>query len=196
MNPDSLPIASARFPISHADLRRFGKTITVRDEPAFLAALNELVRECLAVAADRLGSQSAALRAADAWTPPATAIQRGRAVQVDEFERPHNLSIPEFARLAGKSRQQIYKDLAARRLLAITLGARRQRLPDWQLQAPALELTRAVVAAAPGVDAWTLYLVLGEPHAALQGRSPVAAVTPGSVERIAGLVLDGLGLHA
>jgi hypothetical protein len=60
------------------------------------------------------------------------------------FEQPQNLPLPEFARLAHKSRQQIYKDLAAkpRRLLALSVGPRKQRLPDWQLDPLRLRLTQ------------------------------------------------------
>ena len=44
-----------------------------------------------------------------------------------------HLPLLVFARLAGKSQDQINRDIKARRLLSLSLGNRGQRIPDWQL---------------------------------------------------------------
>ncbi|MBN0031158.1 integrase, partial [Pseudomonas aeruginosa] len=63
-----------------------------------------------------LARKAAALRADTRWAPNETDVQRGRAVLLETFNQPHNLQPAEFAKLADKSRQQIYKDILARRL--------------------------------------------------------------------------------
>ncbi|HCF2131650.1 TPA: integrase, partial [Pseudomonas aeruginosa] len=61
-----------------------------------------------------LARKAAALRADTRWAPNETDVQRGRAVLLEAFNQPHNLPPTEFAKLADKSRQQIYKDILAR----------------------------------------------------------------------------------
>jgi hypothetical protein len=77
------------------------------------------------------------------------------------------------------------------------VGKGGQRLPDWQLQAAPLVLTRAVMAkAAPvGFDGWAIYHALVEPYETLSGPLPVKAVTAENVERIAQCVLQRMGVH-
>ena len=77
------------------------------------------------------GNADQPLRADTRWAPNETDVQRGRAVLLETFNQPHNLPPAEFAKLADKSRQQIYKDILARRLLALNVGPRGQKLPDW-----------------------------------------------------------------
>ena len=48
---------------------------------------------------------------------------------LESFNQPHNLPIPEYAKLADKSRQQIYKDILARRLLALNVGRAARSCP-------------------------------------------------------------------
>ena len=142
-----------------------------------------------------LARKAAALRADTRWNPRETDIQRGRAAMLEAFEQPHNLPLPRFARLAHKVRQQIYKDIAAHRLLALNVGPRGQRLPDWQLDPVKQRLTQAVLEGASGVDAWTLYRALSDPLEGLGGRSPVEAVTEDSIETVAKAVFNVLGVH-
>lgn len=190
--------------VTAAEVRRFEAVARIRDRAAFAAELDALIQEKLAAARragepsldEVLAGKARALQAGARWLPSATDLQRGRRALLEAFERPHNLPLPEFARLAHKSRQQIYKDLAARRLLALGVGPRRQRLPDWQLDAPGLKLTRALLAAAPEVDAWTVYRTLSEPLDALGGRVPVEVVRPGNVAAVVDAVLGALGLPA
>ena len=127
-----------------------------------------------------------------AWARERTAAM---AEMLREFEQPQNLPLADFVRLAHKSRQQIYKDIAARRLLALDVGRRGQRIPDWQLTPPGLQLTRAVLQASEVLDAWTVYRTLSQPCEALGGQSPVAIVSRGNVDATARVVLGLLGVQ-
>ncbi|WP_295647271.1 integrase [uncultured Methylibium sp.] len=191
--------------VTPTEVRRFDKAVTVRDRGAFLFELDRLVREKLAAATntaidkspltETLRGKAASLRAATSWAPTAADVQQGRAELLREFDRPHNLPLADFVRLAHKSRQQIYKDIAARRLLALDVGRRGQRIPDWQLESPGLQLTRAVLQAAEDVDAWTVYRALAEPCEALGGQPPAASVNRGNVDATARVVLASLGVQ-
>lgn len=191
--------------VTATEARRFEKAVTVRDRGAFLFELDRLVREKLAAATnttiekspltEALRRKAESLRAATSWAPTAADVQRGRAELLREFERPHNLPLSDFVRLAHKSRQQIYKDITARRLLALDVGRRGQRIPDWQLEAPGLHLTRTVLQAAEDVDAWTVYRALSEPCEALGGQSPAASANRGNVDAVARVVLASLGVQ-
>jgi hypothetical protein len=191
--------------VTPADVRRFEGAVRIEDRDAFVAELDALVQEKLAAvgrgeataAGDALARKVRALRAGVRWTPSATGLQRGRRALLDAFEQPHNLPLPAFVRLAHKSRQAIYKDLAARprRLLALNVGSRQQRLPDWQLDPLGLRLTREVLARAADVDAWTVYRALSEPLEGLGGRTPVEAVGQQGVEAVARAVLGMLGIE-
>lgn len=191
--------------VTPTEVRRFDKAVTVRDRGAFLFELDRLVREKLAAAThvaeeatpltETLGRKATSLRAATSWAPTDADVQRGRAELLREFDRPHNLPLADFVRLAHKSRQQIYKDIAARRLLALDVGRRGQRIPDWQLELPGLQLTRAVLQAATGLDPWTVYRSLAEPAEALGGKSPVTSVNRGNVDATTRVVLASLGVQ-
>jgi hypothetical protein len=191
-------------------VRRFSATVDIRDARAFAAELQAFVHERVeavelpssldvSVTPETVGRsmarKAAALRADSRWTPGETEIQRGRALLLAAFEQPHNLPLPDFARLANKSRQQIYKDIDARRLLALNVGPRRQKLPDWQLDPVKRALTEAVLTGAADVDSWTLYRALSEPLEGLAGRSPVDAVTADSIDDVAKAVFNVLGVH-
>jgi len=134
-------------------------------------------------------------RGTQRWEPSVTEIQRGRVLTLKEFRKPHNLPVIEFALLAGKSRQQIYKDVDMRRLLALSIGARGQRIPDWQLDPIKKNLTQALLEKAWDVDKWTLYCALSEPNQDFSGKSPIKSVTVGNMERILGTLLSQLGIR-
>lgn len=191
--------------VTPTEARRFDKAVTVRDRGAFLFELDRLVREKLAAAGDTasgttpltetLRRKAESLRAATPWASSAADVQRGRAEMLREFDRPQNLPLTDFVRLAHKSRQQIYKDIAARRLLALDVGRRGQRIPDWQLTPPGLQLTRAVLQASGDLDAWTIYRALAEPSEALGGQAPAVSVNRGNVDATTRLVLASLGVQ-
>ena len=209
--PNTIEFIADRLPRVTADeVRRFADTVEIRDAEAFAAELEVFMQERLeqvelpatleAVAAAQtvehaLARKAAALRSGSRWTPGETDIQRGRAAMLEAYERPHNLPLPQFARLAHKVRQQIYKDIDAGRLLALNVGPRGRKLPDWQLDPIKLRLTQAVLQRAPGVDAWTLYRALSEPLEGLEGRSAVEAVTEDSIDAAAKAVFNVLGVH-
>lgn len=202
-----------RFPgfglprITPAEVKRFEAAASIKDPVAFATELEALIQEKLASVeqgaadssslVDTLGGKARALRADSRWSPSATDVQRGRSAMLRLFEQPQNLPLPEFARLAHKSRQQIYKDLAAkpRRLLALSVGPRRQRLPDWQLDPLRLRLTQEVLKGAADIDAWTVFQALSEPLDSLGDRSPVEAVSPGNLEAVVKAVYNALGVH-
>ncbi|KLD75892.1 integrase [Xanthomonas hyacinthi] len=189
------------------DVRRFAATVDIRDAWAFAAELQAFVherveavelparRQEMETMARTLERKASALRADTRWAPNETEVQRGRTVLLETFNQPHNLPIPEFAKLADKSRQQIYKDILARRLLALNVGPRGQKLPDWQLDPVKQQLTQAVLQEVEGIDNWTIYGVLSEPLEGLGGRSPVDAVTPDSIDQVSEAVFNVLGLQ-
>lgn len=205
--PNAIEFIADRLPrVTVEDVRRFADTVEIRDAWAFAAELQAFVHE--RVEAVKLAAtlevetveqafvrKTAALRADTRWTPNETDVQRGRAVLLEAFKQPHNLPLPEFAKLADKSRQQIYKDIVARRLLALNVGPRGQKLPDWQLDPVKQQLTQTVLQEVEGIDNWTIYRALSEPLEGLDGRSPVDAVTPGSIDDVAKAVFNVLGVQ-
>ena len=162
-NPMAL-IADRLPKVTAEDVRRFADTVVIRDAEAFAAELNVFMQERLervelpanTATAPRtateaaLAQKAAALRAGSRWTPAQTDIQRGRAAMLEAYERAHNLPLPQFARLANKVRQQIYKDIDSGRLLALNVGPRGRRLPDWQLDPVKQRLTQVVLQGAAG----------------------------------------------
>ncbi len=192
------------------DVYRFSDTIEIRDIQGFVAELEAFVQERVEAAdlpafievppevetvEQTLARKAAALRADSRWMPGETDIQRGRAAMLAVYEQPQNLPLTKFARLAHKSRQQIYKDIEAGRLLALNVGPRGQKLPDWQFDPVKQQLTQAVLERAAGVDAWTLYHALSEPLEGLGGQSPVDTVTADSIDQVAKSVFNVLGVR-
>lgn len=205
--PKTPEFISDRLPrVTVKDVRRFADTVEIRDARAFAAELQAFVHECVEAVElpatleaetveQSLARKAAALRADTRWAPGKTDIQRGRTLLLEAFNQPQNLPIPKFAELANKSRQQIYKDIVARRLLALSVGPRGQKLPDWQLDPVKQQLTQTVLQEVEDIDNWTIYRALSEPLEGLGGRSPVDAVTAGSIDQVAGAVFNVLGIH-
>lgn len=125
--------------------------------------------------------------------PVMSALQRQRAAMLEDYEAQHNLPVITFAKLAGRSRDQVNRDIKAKRLLSISLGNRGQRIPDWQLDTLGHKLTQAILNHAPTVDEWAIYRALSEPHGDLKGRRPIEAVTPGNLIQISKLLCKELG---
>lgn len=188
------------------DVRRFAETVEIRDAKAFAAELQAFVHEHIEavklpidleaeMVEHTLACKAGSLRSDTRWVPDETDVQRGRAILLETFHQPHNLPIPEYAKLADRSRQQIYKDILARRLLALNVGSRGQKLPDWQLDPVKQQLTQTVLQEVEGIDHWTIYRALSEPLEGLGGRSPVDAVTLGSIDNVAESVFNVLGVQ-
>jgi hypothetical protein len=127
--------------------------------------------------------------------PVLTDIQRERAMMLAIFEAPHNLPLAVFAKLAGKSRPQINREIEGRRLLSLAMGNRGQRIPDWQLNPVCQEFIQNVLQRAEGVDSWTIYRALSEPQEVLEGCSPVEAVNMQNRHEAARVVFSALGLN-
>jgi len=119
-------------------------------------------------------------------------IQRERAEMLATFEASSNLPLLVFARLAGKSRDQINRDIKARRLLSLNLGNRGQRIPDWQLDPLRHKLVLAVLMRSPDANAWRLYGALCKPHERLKGRSPIDVLTPENFDVTVRIVFSAL----
>lgn len=185
------------FEVSNQEIAAFNAVATIHDKAGFRALLSNFVSRAvtLALAESDQAKQGRSFRAKNRWEPTANQLQRGRALMLKEFRKPHNLTVTQFAELAGKSRQQIYKDLKSKRLLALSVGARGQRIPDWQLEPARKKLTQALLENAPDVDDWTLYYALAEPNEALAGKAPIRAVKIGNLEQILNLVLTQLDIH-
>ncbi|WP_433861467.1 tyrosine-type recombinase/integrase [Pseudomonas thivervalensis] len=125
--------------------------------------------------------------------PHVSDIQRQRAEMLATYEASNNLPLLVFAKLAGKSRDQINRDIKARRLLSLSLGNRGQRIPDWQLDPLRHKLVLAALARFPDVDAWRLYRTVCEPHGRLKGRSPIDVLTLENFDVTARIVCSALG---
>ncbi|MNP53000.1 hypothetical protein D3C76_1474350 [compost metagenome] len=104
------------------------------------------------------------------------------------FEAPGNLPLPTFARLAGKSRDQLNRDIKARRLLSVSLGNRGQRIPEWQLDPLKLKLVLSVFEALPAIETWDVYRMLSNPNGKLRGNAPCNAVTHDNFEELVSLL--------
>lgn len=101
----------------------------------------------------------------------------------------------KFAELADKSRQQIYRDILACRLLSLNVGPRGPKLPEWQLDSVKQRLTKTVLQEVEGTDHWKICRAPSEPLEGLGGRSPVNAVTHGTIDEVAEVVFNVLGVQ-
>ncbi|MBY2956649.1 DUF4102 domain-containing protein [Achromobacter pulmonis] len=110
--------------------------------------------------------------------PEVSAIQREREEMLAIYESPNNLPVPLFGKLAGKSKDQINRELKAGKLLSISLGNRGQRVPDWQLVPLKHKLALVLMNQCPEADSWELYRMLTRPHPDLGDRAAIDVVTP------------------
>ncbi len=120
-----------------------------------------------------------------AAVPELSPFQRAHAEKLELYEAPHNLPVIAFAKLSGKSRDQINRDIKAGCLLTLTMGNRGQRIPDWQLDPFCQELTSRVLAEARDVDSWSIYQALNTPVKKLGGQRPIEAVREYGVDAVA-----------
>lgn len=145
--------------------------------------------------AQALAEKARCLYAETRWAPSAVQLQRGRAHLMGAFRQPTNLPLHTFAKLAGKSRQQVLEDIDARSLLALNVASCGIRIPGWQLDDVKLLLTQMVLFNAKGVDDWTIYYALSAPLEGLGGSSPIEAVTATSIRHTAVAALNATGLQ-
>lgn len=126
--------------------------------------------------------------------PKVSTIQREREEMLAIYESPNNLPVPLFGRLAGKSKDQINRELKAGKLLAVSLGNRGQRVPDWQLVPLKHNLAQTLMNLCPHADSWDLYRMLTTPLSDLGDRAAIDAVTPTNVPATIQTIL-GVYLH-
>ncbi|MHC9084871.1 tyrosine-type recombinase/integrase [Luteimonas sp. RIT-PG2_3] len=125
-----------------------------------------------------------------AW-PIIPELQRRRLELLETFEAPHNLTVAHYARLAGKSRRWISYEIRAGHLLALQVGNRGQRVPDWQLDPLKRRLVQTVLKhTTREVDGWCIYDALVRPHPALDGRAPIDAVTAKNLQVVVRAVVE------
>ncbi|MEL7551406.1 integrase arm-type DNA-binding domain-containing protein [Pseudomonas protegens] len=113
--------------------------------------------------------------------PEVSAIQREREEMLAMYESPSSLPVPLYSKLAGKSKDQINRELKAGKLLSINLGNRGQRVPDWQLVPLKHKLAQVLMTLCPHVDSWDLYRMLTQPHPDLGDRAAIDMVTPSNL---------------
>ena len=119
-----------------------------------------------------------------AMEQPLSDIQRERMELVDVFESPHNLPVVGFAKMAGKARRWISYEIRAGNLLALQVGNRGQRVPDWHLDPLKHELIQAVLKLTRGADPWQIYNALLLSRPALRGRSALQSVTATNLDKL------------
>ncbi|MDI3491907.1 tyrosine-type recombinase/integrase [Azoarcus communis] len=125
--------------------------------------------------------------------PAISNVQRERMILLDILEAPHNLSVADYAKLAGKSRRWITYEIQAGNLLSISLGNRGQRVPDWQLDPLKRRLIQTILMQMPpGIDTWHIYHALTRPSDLFQGQSPIEAVTLENLHLVVHLVCSAV----
>ncbi len=155
---------------------------TTIETPIIVSTINH------SAAFQRLSSLPPATAHVQAPEPEISAIQREREEMLAIYEAPTSLPVPLFAKLAGKSKDQINRELKAGKLLSISLGNRGQRIRDWQLVPLKQKLAQVLLKEYPDTDSWSLYHLLTEPHAELADRAAIDIVTPANL----GMVLRAI----
>ncbi|MDG3713941.1 integrase arm-type DNA-binding domain-containing protein [Pseudomonas aeruginosa] len=122
-----------------------------------------------------------------AWEEPMSDVQRQRMVLVDLFEASHNLPVAEYAKMAGKSRRWISYEIKAGNLLALNLGNRGQRVPDWHLDPAKHALIQALLKLNRTAEPWSIYHALTAPCPGLRKRSAIESVTFDNLNKLIGL---------
>lgn len=124
--------------------------------------------------------------------PVLTDMQRERAAMLAIFESPHNLPLQVFAKLAGKSRDQINRDIKSKRLLSLSFGNRGHRIPEWQLDCVKHRLIQEVLKRATDADAWNLYRILSQPLQNLACFTPLEMVMTENLNQAVVAVCEAL----
>ncbi len=114
---------------------------------------------------------------------PHSDVQRERMELIEVFESPHNLLVAAYAKMAGKSRRWISYEIKAGNLLALNVGNRGQRVPDWHLDPNKHALIQAVMKLNRDADPWRIYHALLQPRPMLGRRSAIEAVTANNLDK-------------
>ena len=123
--------------------------------------------------------------------PEVSAIQREREEMLAIYESPSSLPVPLFGKLAGKSKDQINRELKTGKLLSISLGNRGQRVPDWQLVPLKHKLAQVLMNQCTHADSWDLYRMLTRPHPDLGERAAIDIVTPKNLGVVVQVIMGG-----
>ena len=75
-------------------------------------------------------------------------------------------------------------EIKAGNLLALNLGNRGQRVPDWHLDPVKHALIQAVLKLTRDADPWQIYNALLQPRAMLRGRSALESVSATNIDKI------------
>ncbi|MNF43923.1 hypothetical protein D3C84_250250 [compost metagenome] len=94
----------------------------------------------------------------------------------------------QFARLAGKSWDQINREIKVGKLLTSSMGNRGQRIPDWQLDPLKQRLAHAELTRSKCVDSWRLYQLLLQPRDSLGGRSAIEGVSLANLHEVVQMI--------
>ncbi|MBI0496113.1 integrase, partial [Pectobacterium parmentieri] len=112
------------------------------------------------------------------------------------YEAPHNLPVVQFAKLAGKSKEQINREIKAGKLLTISLGNRGQRVPEWQLVPMKLKLTQVMMKMLPHAEGWEVYRLLTSVHPELDDRAAIDIITPNNMDNVVQVLLPQQAFEA
>ncbi|WP_264041017.1 tyrosine-type recombinase/integrase [Pectobacterium carotovorum] len=121
---------------------------------------------------------------------PVSDLQRERMEMLAAYEAPHNLPVVQFSRLAGKSKDQINREIQAGKLLTISLGNRGQRVPEWQLVPMKLKLTQMMMKQLPHAEGWDVYRLLTRLHPELDGRAAIDIIAPSNMGNVVQALLS------
>lgn len=127
---------------------------------------------------------------------PVSDLQRERMEMLAAYEEPHNLPVVQFAKLAGKSKEQINREIKAGKLLTICLGNRGQRVPDWQLVPMKLKLTQVMMKHLPHAEGWEVYRLLTCVYPELDERAAIDIITPGNMDDVVRVLLPQQAFEA
>lgn len=117
-------------------------------------------------------------------------IQRERQEMLEIYESPQVLPINQFAKLAGKSRDQINREIKAGKLLGLSMGNRGQRIPDWHLDPIKSKLILHLLNRAVNVDGWVLHRALRMPRQSLNGCSGIDKVSHDNLHEISQVIIN------
>lgn len=184
---------------THLTIRIDGMPVVAEGEDALglpaagLRRLAESVAEPILVSstATRLSAVPARPEPAPAAAEVVSDVQRERMEMLEIYEASHNLPVFQFARLAGKSRDQVNREIKAGKLLTLSIGNRGQRIPDWQLDPLKQRLVSTLLGQTSKVASWQLYRALLQPRELLQGCSAVEAVSEANLQEVVKIVSLG-----
>lgn len=111
--------------------------------------------------------------------------QRARLERLEIFNSPRTLPADAFGRAIGKARRTINHDIQMGKLLALTMGNRGVRVPDWHLDPVKHHLIQTVLKFARDTDPWLIYEALSKPNPMLDNQAPINAATRSSVHEAA-----------